>query len=161
MHYLLSVPFWIQTPTRPCTSHPLHCLEHYIYFHDLPFSLLSTLVELLMVRLVAGLEHGWVYANVHIRIQTVTSQSIMFWFTYFSVVFCIHKIYIRRRRQWCLRLTYVIWMYRTVIIQLCQVKYSFPFYGTFKWKTIKCQVSQEIMWCQFSVSHKMTWLFNV
>ncbi len=31
--------------------------------------------------------------------------GVMFWFAYFSVVFFIHKIYIRRRKQWCLRLT--------------------------------------------------------
>ncbi len=31
----------------------------------------------------------------------------------------------------------VISMYSTVIIQLCQGKYSFPFYGNFK-KNIKC-----------------------
>ncbi len=31
--------------------------------------------------------------------------GVMFWFTYFSVVFYIHEISIRRRKQWCLRLT--------------------------------------------------------
>ncbi len=111
--YLLSVPFWIQTPTHPCTSHPLHSLEHNIYFHDLPFSLLSSRfftipAELLMVRLAAGLEHGRVYANVEgvtISDPDCNVTVVMFWFAYFSVVFFIHKIYIRRRKQWCLRLT--------------------------------------------------------
>ncbi len=50
--------------------------------------------------------------------------DVMFWFSYFSGVFCIHKVYIRRRNgvwgSW-----YVISMYRTLIIQLCQGKYSF------------------------------------
>ncbi len=31
--------------------------------------------------------------------------GVMLGFAYFSVVFFIHKIYIRRRKQWCLRLT--------------------------------------------------------
>ncbi len=51
---------------------------------------------------------------------------VMFWFACFSVFF-IHEIYIRRRKLWCLRL---ISMHRTLIIQLCQGKDSFPFYGT-------------------------------
>ncbi len=46
--------------------------------------------------------------------------------------FFIHKIYIRRRKLWCLRLTVCLSMYRTLIIQLCPSKDSFPFYGTFK-----------------------------
>ncbi len=111
MRYLLSVPFWIQK----CTSHPLHSLEHNIYFHDLPFSLLSSLVSSQYLqnfwwfgwRLV--LEHGRVYANVGgVTISDPdcnVTVSVMFWFTYFSVVFCIHEIYIRRRKQWSLRLT--------------------------------------------------------
>ncbi len=57
---------------------------------------------------------------------------VMFWFAYFSVVFCIHEIYIRRRNNGVWGSRYVISMYRTLIIQLCQGKYSFPFYGTFK-----------------------------
>ncbi len=53
----------------------------------------------------AGREHGRVYANVvGVTISDVT-VGVMFWFAYFSVVFFIHKIYIRRRKQWCLRLT--------------------------------------------------------
>ncbi len=60
--------------------------------------------------------------------------GVMFWFVYFSVVFFIHEIYIRRMNQkeavWGSR--YVISMYITLIIQLCQGKDSFPFYGTLK-----------------------------
>ncbi len=49
------------------------------------------------------------------------------------MVFFIHEIYIRRRKQWCLRLIVCHFhVQNTVIIQLCQGKYSFPFYGTFK-----------------------------
>ncbi len=65
--------------------------------------------ELLMVRLAAGIEHGWVYANV--RGVTISDPNcnvtvgVMFCFAYFSVVFCIHEIYIRRRKQRCLSLT--------------------------------------------------------
>ncbi len=62
----------------------------------------------MQVRLVAGIEHGRVYANVggvHISdTDCNVTVGVMFWFAYFSVVFCIHKIYIRRRKQWCLRL---------------------------------------------------------
>ncbi len=53
----------------------------------------------------AGLEHGRVYANVRgVTISDVT-VSVMFWFVYFSVVFFINEINIRRSKQWCLRLT--------------------------------------------------------
>ncbi len=89
-----------------------------------------------MVRLAAGLEHGRVYANVGGVIisdpDCYITVGVMFWFAYFSVVFCIHEIYIRRRNNGVWGSLYVISMYRTVIIQLCQGKYSFPFYGTFK-----------------------------
>ncbi len=89
-----------------------------------------------MVRLAAGLEHGWVYANVvGVTISDpdcYITVGVMFWFAYFSVVFFIHEIYIRRRRQWCLRLTV---SHFHLIILLRQGKDSFPFYGTFKaWK---------------------------
>ncbi len=88
------------------------------------------------VRLAAGIEHVRVYANVGgVTISDPNCNvtvGVMVWVAYFSVVFCIHNIYIRRRKQWCLSL-YVISMYRTLIIQLCQGKYSFLFYGTFQW----------------------------
>ncbi len=81
-----------------------------------------------MVRLAAGLEHGRVYANVGgVTISDpdcYVTVGVMFWFAY-SVVFFIHEIYIRRRKQWCLRLT-------VCHFQLCQGKHSFSFYGTFK-----------------------------
>ncbi len=39
-------------------------------------------------------------------IPTVASQSVLCWdLLLFSVVFFIHEIYIRKRKQWCLRLT--------------------------------------------------------
>ncbi len=83
--YLLSVPLWIQTSTHPCTSHPLHSLEHKVW-------------------LAADIEHGRLYANVGgITIndpECNVTDSVMFWFAYFSVVFCIHEIYIRTK-QWC------------------------------------------------------------
>ncbi len=62
----------------------------------------------MQVRLAAGIEHGRVYANVggvHISdTDCNVTVGVMFWFACFSVVFCIHKVYIRRRKQWCLRL---------------------------------------------------------
>ncbi len=100
---------------HPCTSHPLHSLEHNIYFRDLPFSLLSSLVSSQYLQnfwwfgLASGLEHGRVYAFVGgVTISDpdcYVTVGVMFWFVYFSVVFFIHEIYIRRRKQWCLRLT--------------------------------------------------------
>ncbi len=90
-----------------------------------------------MVRVAAGLEHGRVYANVGgVTISDpdcYVTVCVMFWFAYFSVVFFIHEIYMKEGRNngvW--GSLYVISMYRTLIIQLCQSKDSFPFYGTFK-----------------------------
>ncbi len=81
------MPFWIQTPTHPCTSHPLHSLEHNIYFHHLPFSVIFYFM--------LSSEHGRVYANVggvHISDPKCNiTVGIMFWFAYFSVVFCIQQ----------------------------------------------------------------------
>ncbi len=91
------MPFWIQTPTHPCTSHPLHSLEHNIYFHDLPFSLLSSLVSSQYLqnfwwfgwRLASNM--GGVYAFVGgVTISDpdcFVTVGVMFWFAYFSVVF--------------------------------------------------------------------------
>ncbi len=107
------MPFWIKTPTHPCTSHPLHSLEHYINFHDLPFSLLSSLVssQYLQNFWWFGWHRAWAggrYANVgEVTISDPdcnVTVGVMFWFTYFSVDCCIRKIYIGRRKQWCLRL---------------------------------------------------------
>ncbi len=68
--------------------------------------------------------------------------GVMFWFACFSVFF-IHEIYIRRRKLWCLRL---ISMHRT-LIQLCQGKDSFPFYGTYNKKSLGGRVEiKETAW---------------
>ncbi len=40
----------------------------------------------------------------------------------------MHEIYIRRSKQWCVRLSL---FYYSIIIQLCKGKARFPFYGTF------------------------------
>ncbi len=120
--YLLSVPFCIQTPTHPYTSHPLHSLEHYIYFHDLPFSLLSTLVYL------QHLQNFWCFSWRLLRTRAglwndgasdpdcCITVGVMFWFACFSVVFFNHEIYIRRGNYGVWESLYVIIRYRTVII---------------------------------------------
>ncbi len=83
----------------------LHSLEHNICFHDLPFSLLSSLVSSQYLQNFwwfgcagsAGLEHGRVYANVGgVTISDPdcnVTVGVMFWFAYFSVVFWrdLHK----------------------------------------------------------------------
>ncbi len=78
--------------------------------------------------------------------------GIMFWFAYFSVVFCIHKIHIRRRKQWCVRLTKCL--NRTLIIQLCQGKYGFPFYGTFNKLLICCLLIVSTVVIKFRYWHR-------
>ncbi len=81
-HYLLSVFFWIQSPTLPCTFISMICHLSHCFFT------IST--ELLMVRLAAGLEHGRVYANVG-GVTIIDSDCYLavcvLWFAYFSVVF--------------------------------------------------------------------------
>ncbi len=67
----------------------------------------------------------WTYPECNVTV------CVIFWFAYFSVVFCTHEIYIRRRNNGVWGSQYVISMYITLIIQLCQGKYSFPVYGTF------------------------------
>ncbi len=136
---MLSVPFWIQTPTHPCTSHP--CTAWNITFISMicHFRCCPRLCLHYTCRTsddAAGLEHGRVYANVGgVTISDPdcnVTVGVMFWFVYFSVVFCIHEIYIRRRKQWCLRLTvchfHVQNWYYSTMPRLIQ----FPFYGTFK-----------------------------
>ncbi len=128
----------ITSPAQPGT---LHLFPWSAIFAVVLACFFTIPAELLMIRLcrfgwwlVAGLEHGRVFANV--EGVTVSDPNcnvtvgVMFWFAYFSVVFCIHAIYIRRK-QWCLRLTVCLSMCRTVIIQVCQGKYSFPFNVTF------------------------------
>ncbi len=96
----------------------------------LSVALFTIPAELLMIRLCrsgwngtwAGICKCWGCNYLWCRL----SQSVL---CSDSAIFCIHEIYIRRKQY--LRLTYVISMNRTVIIQLCQGKYSFPFYGTF------------------------------
>ncbi len=66
------------------------------------------------VQLAAGIEHRayMLYAYMYMLgayilvIPTVTSQSVLCSDSpIFQWSFCIHEIYIRRRKQWCLRLT--------------------------------------------------------
>ncbi len=89
-----------------------------------------------MVRLAAGLEHGRVYANVGgVTISDpdcYVTVGVMFWFAYFSVVFFNSRDLHKEGNNGVWGSLYVISMYRTLIIQLCQGKDSFPFYGTFK-----------------------------
>ncbi len=108
--YLFSVPFWIKTPTHTCTLYPLHRLEHYIYFHDLPFSLLSALVYL------KHLQNFWWFSCRFPRTRAglcplgrndpdcCVTVGVMFCFACFSGIFLNHKIYIRRK-LWCLMLS--------------------------------------------------------
>ncbi len=92
----------------PCTAWNITFISMICHFRCCPRLFFTIPAELLMVRLAAGLEHGRVYANVGgVAISDpdcYITVSVMFWFAYFSVVFCIHEIYIRRK-QWCLRLT--------------------------------------------------------
>ncbi len=79
----------------------------------------------------------------------------MLWFAYFSVVFCIHEVYIRRGNNGVWGSLYGIFMTWTFIIQLCQGKYSFPFYGTFK----VCKIS--IVNVQFCTYFQVKKMFNL
>ncbi len=93
MRYLLYVPFWIKTPSHPCTSHPLHSLEHYIYFHDLPFCCCPLLFIYNTCRTSddsdgACLEQGQVYEMLgRSDPNCCVTVCVMFWFACFSVVF--------------------------------------------------------------------------
>ncbi len=96
----------ITSPAQPGT---LHLFPWSAIFAVVLACFFTIPAELLMVQLAAGLEHGRVYANVGgVTISDpdcYVTVCVMFWFAYFSVVFFIHEIYIRRRKQWCLRLT--------------------------------------------------------
>ncbi len=91
--------------TSPAQPETLHL------FHDLPFSVVLACfftipAELLMVRLTAGLEHGRVYANVGgVTISDSDCYMLCSDSPIFQWSFFIHKLYIRRRKQWSLRLT--------------------------------------------------------
>ncbi len=122
-----------------CTAWNITFISMICHFRCCPRLFLHNTCRLLMIRLCrfgwprtwAGICKCW---DVTISDPDCNVQvGVMFWFTYFSVVFCIHEIYIRRSKVWCLRLMVCHFMYRTVNIQLCQGKYSFPFYGTFKY----------------------------
>ncbi len=91
-----------------------------------------------MIRLCrSGWPRTWVgirYANVWgVNIndpECNITVSVMLGFTSFSVVFCTHKIYIRRRKQWCLRLTVCHFHVQNTYYSTMPIQ--FPFYGTFK-----------------------------
>ncbi len=92
---MLSEPFWIQTPTHPCTLHPLHSLEHIVYFHDLQFSLMTSLVSLQYLQNFwwigfAGSAGGWprTWEGIckcwgHSDPDCHFTVSVMFWFACF------------------------------------------------------------------------------
>ncbi len=78
-----------------------------------------------MVRLASGIEHGRVYANVGgVTISDVTF-GVVLGFAYVSVVFFIHNIYIRRRKQWCLRLTVYHFHTELLLFNYAEVKTVF------------------------------------
>ncbi len=90
-----------------------------IYFHDLSFSLLSSLVYSQYLQNFwwfgcAGSAGGWHrtwagickcwgcnYSRLWRDPDCNVTVGVMFWVAYFSVVFCLHEIYIRRSKQWC------------------------------------------------------------
>ncbi len=83
-----------------------------------------------MVRLAAGLELGRVYANVGgVTIsEPIHSLCYVLIHLFFSGLFYSRDLH-KNNGVW--GSLYVISMYITLIIQLCQGKHSFPFYGTF------------------------------
>ncbi len=91
----------------PCTAWNITFISMICHFHCCPRLFLYNTCRTSDGS--AGVEHGRVYANVggvHISDPDCNvTVCVMFWISYFSVVFCIHEIYIRRRKQWCLRLT--------------------------------------------------------
>ncbi len=93
----------LTTPAQPGTLHLSPWPAMYAVVLVVVFTIPA---ELLIVRLAAGLEHGRVYANVgrvHISdLDCNVPVGVMFCFAYFSVVFYIHKIYMSRRKHWCL-----------------------------------------------------------
>ncbi len=60
----------------------------------------------------------------------------------------MHKIFIRRRKQCCLRLTVCHFHLQNYVIQLCQGKCSFTFYGTFKF----CFCQYLVLFCELHYS---------
>lgn len=109
-------------------SHPLHSLEHNIYIHDLPFSVLSSLDSTIAAGLLMmhrscrprtwarymQIMGAFIYSKM---IPTVTSQSVLCsGFTYFSVVFYMHEIYIKRKKQWCSRITVCHFKVQTLLL---------------------------------------------
>ncbi len=78
---------------KQLTLHSSYSLFVFFTFDQL---LLSLGIEPMILVLLAQCPTIW---------ATGKPKGVMFWFAYFSVVFFIHKIYIRRRKQWCLRLT--------------------------------------------------------
>ncbi len=108
MRYLLSVPFWIKTPSHPCTAHPLHSLEHYISMichFAVVLSFIYNTCRTSDDSAGACLEQGRVYEMLgRSDPNCCVTVGVMFWFACLSVVFFSHKIY-RRRELWCLRLT--------------------------------------------------------
>ncbi len=81
-----------------------------------------------MVRLAAGIEHGRVYANFEgVTISDpdcYVTVGVMFWFAYFSVVF-FHSWDLYKEETMVFEAHSMSFPYRTLIIQLCQSKYSF------------------------------------
>ncbi len=92
----------------PCTARNITFISFICHFHCCPRLFLRNTCRTSDGS--AGLEHGRVYVNVGgVTISdpdcnVTNSGRVMFLFAYFSVVFCIHEINIRSRKQWCLRL---------------------------------------------------------
>ncbi len=123
----------------PCTAWNITFISIICHFRYYPrLSLHNNWItsdhSAVQVRLAAGTEHEWVYANVGALLlvtPTVTSQSV--WYSDSPIFqWSLHEIYIRRRKNGVWVSRYVISIYRSLIIQLCQGKYSFPFYSTYK-----------------------------
>ncbi len=92
--------------TSPAQSETLHLFPWSAMLAVVLACFFTIPAELLMIRMATGTEHGRVYANVGgggvSDPDYYVTVGVMF---YFSVVFFIHEIYIRRRKQWCLRFT--------------------------------------------------------
>ncbi len=101
--YLLSVPFWIHTPSHPCTTHHMPCTAWNITFISMscPFWCCPHLFLHNTCRTSDDSAGSWPRTWVGLcKCWAVTisdpdcyvTVGIMFWFAYFSVVFCIHEI---------------------------------------------------------------------
>ncbi len=145
MCYLLSVPFRIQTPAHPCTPHPFHSLEHKMYFHDLPFSLLF-LHNICRASddSAGGWSRTWAgtrYANVGGVTSDISDTNgcvtvgVMLGFaSFFSGLFYSRNLH-KKEEAMVFEAHCMPFPCTELLLFNCQGKHSFPFYGIFKGRT--------------------------